>query len=129
WRETAKSWAEAGLPTPPVMITVCNRTETAARIKHAFDTKRIRIDELCDPERILHIDSKVLKEAEAQEETMPEVDAPESGDNSDEAPSERKLTKAEQAERLRRMVDTVGRVGEPGEKIQNVISVGMLSEG
>lgn len=129
WRETAKSWAEAGLPTPPVMITVCNRTETAARIKHAFDTKRIRIDELCDPERILHIDSKVLKEAEAQEETMPEVDAPESGDNSDEAPSERKLTKAEQAERLRRMVDTVGRIGEPGEKIQNVISVGMLSEG
>src|SRR5690606_10975387 len=50
-------------------------------------------------------------------------------DNPDEAPSERKLTKAEQAERLRRMVDTVGRVGELGEKIQNVISVGMLSEG
>ena len=27
------------------------------------------------------------------------------------------------------MVDTVGRPGQPGEKIQNVISVGMLSEG
>ena len=27
------------------------------------------------------------------------------------------------------MVDTVGKIGEPGEQIQNVISVGMLSEG
>ena len=27
------------------------------------------------------------------------------------------------------MVDTVGRHGQPGEQIQNVISVGMLSEG
>jgi type III restriction enzyme len=30
---------------------------------------------------------------------------------------------------LRRQVDTVGQVGQPGECIQNVISVGMLSEG
>ena len=27
------------------------------------------------------------------------------------------------------MVDTVGKTGQPGEQIQNVISVGMLSEG
>ena len=40
-----------------------------------------------------------------------------------------KLTKAQQAELLRLRVDTVGRVGQPGEQIQNVISVGMLSEG
>ena len=33
------------------------------------------------------------------------------------------------AEQLRRMVDTVGRPGQPGEQVQNVISVGMLSEG
>ena len=46
WREAWKSWREAGLPTPPVMITVANRTETAARVKHAFNTKRIHIDEL-----------------------------------------------------------------------------------
>jgi type III restriction enzyme len=61
WREAWKAGAKPGHPTPPVMITVCNRTETAARVKHAFDTRRIHIDELCDPERILHIDSKVLK--------------------------------------------------------------------
>ena len=51
WREAYKKWAEIGAPTPPVMITVCNRTETAARVKHAFDSRRIHIDELCDPEQ------------------------------------------------------------------------------
>src|SRR5213596_2962073 len=37
--------------------------------------------------------------------------------------------KKQQAEYLRKQVDTVGREGQPGEQIQNVISVGMLSEG
>ena len=60
WRETARDWRKSGFAPPPVMITVANRTETAARVKHAFDRKRVRIDELCDPERTLHIDSKVL---------------------------------------------------------------------
>jgi len=41
----------------------------------------------------------------------------------------RKLSKQEVAERLRDTVYTVGKAGRPGEKIQNVISVGMLSEG
>ena len=50
------------------MITVANRTETAARIKYAFDRKKIRIEELCVPERTLHIDSRVLEMAESQEE-------------------------------------------------------------
>jgi type III restriction enzyme len=132
WREAWKAWKAAGQPTPPVMITVCNRTETAARVKHAFDSRRIHIDELCDPERILHIDSKVLKEAEEREEPVAPVEEPEGdGDNGEEsdAPVERKLTKAEQAELLRRTVDTVGKVGQPGAGIQKVISVGMLSEG
>jgi type III restriction enzyme len=136
WREAWKAWGEAGLSTPPVMITVCNRTETAARVKHAFDSKRIRIDELCEPDRILHIDSKVLDQAEAQEEALTTALSPremevEEGDEAedDTAPTERKLTKSEQAERLRRTVDTVGKAGELGEKIQKVISVGMLSEG
>jgi len=132
WRETWKAWKAAGLPTPPVMITVANRTETAARVKHAFDTKRIHIDELCDPERVLHIDSKVLDEAETQEEPAAAVEVPEEDwqvDDDEGAPVTRKMTKTEQAELLRRTVDTVGKVGQPGEKIQNVISVGMLSEG
>ena len=134
WREAWKRWSDAGQPTPPVMITVCNRTETAARVKHAFDARHIHIDELCDPDRILHIDSKVLSQAEAQTEPVAPLDGvgdSEDGEEAEEsvAPTERKLTKAEQAELLRRTVDTVGRVGQPGEQIQNVISVGMLSEG
>jgi type III restriction enzyme len=123
--------AGRGLSTPPVMITICNRTETAARVKHAFETKRIHIDELCDPERMLHIDSKVLDEAEANEEADAPTEVPDESDHTkeEEAPVERKLTKAQQAELLRQTVDTVGKVDQPGEKIQNVISVGMLSEG
>ena len=131
WREAQRAWAEAGLPTPPVMITVCNRTETAARVKHAFDSRRIHIDELCDPDRILHIDSRVLDQAEAQDDlgTALEVEGESEEDDEDAGPPERKMTKAEQAELLRRMVDTVGKPGQPGASIQNVISVGMLSEG
>jgi len=132
WQQTRRHWTEAGHATPPVMITVANRTETAARVKHAFDSNRIYIKELCDPDRILHIDSKVLAEAEAREE-LAVIESPTDSDveagREDELPQDRKLTKAEQAELLRRTVDTVGKAGQLGERIQNVISVGMLSEG
>ena len=125
WLETKKRWEDKGHDIPPVMITVCNRTETAARIKHAFDTGGILIPELNDPERTLHIDSKVLAKAEEQDEAiaLARVD---DDDDEDEKP---KLTNKQQAELLRQMVDTVGKRGQPGEQIQNVISVAMLSEG
>ena len=126
WLETLKKWRGAGVNTPPVMITVANRTETAARVKYAFDHKRIRIDELCDPDRTLHIDSKVLEIAESQEDALPISDSEEEEQDTE---TERKLTKQEFAEKLRGKVDTVGQVGKPGEQIQSVISVGMLSEG
>jgi type III restriction enzyme len=138
WLETAKAWKKARQRTPPVMITVANTTHTAARVEFAFTHKRINIEELCDPERILHIDSKVLEQAEEQDEPVQlglkpvEAEEPESnGADSNEGNGEpkKKLSKKEQAELLRRQVDTVGRVGEPGERIHNVISVGMLSEG
>jgi type III restriction enzyme len=119
WVETCKKWAERNAETPPVMITVTNRTETAARIEYAFNHGKIRVDELKNPETTLRIDSKVLQEAESKDEKT-QVD-PEN--------VEKKKTKGEQAEYLRKQVDTVGKVGEPGERIQNVISVGMLTEG
>ncbi|MGB3478059.1 MAG: DEAD/DEAH box helicase family protein [bacterium] len=125
WLETVKKWKKAGFQTPPVMISVANRTETAARIKNAFDKKKIKIEELCVPERILHIDSKVLKGAEEKDESI--VIA--STDEEENDKSERRYTKEEMAERLREYVDTVGQVGRRGELIQKVISVGMLSEG
>ena len=121
WRETAKEWAADNNPVPPVMITVANRTETAARIKQAFDDGSIQIEELCNPERTLRIDSKVLERAESSATPIAEVDH----DSSDGS----KLTLKQKSENLRRAVDTVGQKGELGERIQNVISVGMLSEG
>ena len=139
WRETARRWAAAGFETPPAMITVANRTETAARVKHAFDTGRVHIDELCDPARTLHIDSRVLSEAEAQDAVEP-IAAVGGGDDGGGTGAgaetgggtgarPRKLNAKQRAELLRRQVDTVGRPGQPGGRIRNVISVGMLSEG
>lgn len=124
WLETKKDWDLSGQKTPPVMITVANRTETAARVKYAFDHKRIKIDDLCIPDKTLHIDSKVLDIAESKTEVI----TSEKTDSDEDSPS-KKLNKQEQAELLRKTVDTVGQTGEPGEQIQNVISVGMLSEG
>ncbi|MCZ7608069.1 MAG: DEAD/DEAH box helicase family protein [Planctomycetota bacterium] len=128
WLDTKQEWEKAGHPVPPVMITVANRTETAARVKYAFDHAKIDIPDLCDPARVLHIDSKVLNKAEAEEEPV-EINSGGDEDSDDDDAPKKKMTKKQQAEFLRRQVDTVGRVGLDGEKIQNVISVGMLSEG
>lgn len=125
WRETARKWKDNGLKTPPAMITVTNRTETAARIKHSFDNGKIRIEELCDPERTLHIDSKVLGDAEAAAEPIAEIDEKQNGVSN----QPQSLTRKQRAEFLRRQVDTVGQEGKVGAHIQNVIAVGMLSEG
>ena len=129
WLETAQHWQKDGSPTPPVMITVGNRTETAARVKYSFDHGKIHIDELRNPGRTLHIDSKVLEKAESRVEAA-ELNGhdDEEGEEESDAPV-KKLTKDQQAELLRQIVDTVGKTGQPGEQIQNVISVGMLSEG
>ena len=123
WLETKKSWEKIGIKVPPVLITVANRTETASRIKFSFDHNQILLSELCNPDKTLHIDSKVLKDAELKEG---HIDLSEKLSNNDNG---LKLTKNELAELLRKQVDTVGVQGEPGEQIQNVISVGMLSEG
>jgi type III restriction enzyme len=136
WLETVKRWKKEKQPTPPVMITVANTTYAAARVGFSFEHKKINIEELCEPEGILHIDSRVLDQAEEQEEPVqldlgtagPEEQDSEEGEEEGNGPR-RKLSKKDQAELLRLQVDTVGRVGAPGEKIQNVISVGMLSEG
>jgi type III restriction enzyme len=118
WLEMYKSWREQGAVVPPVMITVANRTETAARIMYAFEHKRIQIDELCVPEYIIHIDSKTMEAAEGVTVNWDSA-----------APSAKKLSKKETAAILRDTADTVGQRGKRGEQVRNVISVGMLSEG
>jgi type III restriction enzyme len=136
WLETYHEWIKRGAPTPPVMITVANRTETAARIRYSFEKGKIRVDELCDPAQILHIDSRVLNQVEMldeEPETLPgdsvEDEPEEPGSIEDGGEGIPKLSKSEQAVRLRQQVDTVGRLGKSGGQIRNVISVGMLTEG
>ncbi len=128
WLETKQAWEKQGHPVPPVMITVANRTETSARINYAFEHQQILIPELCDAEKLLQIDSKVLEIAESESEAeVLTVDTSENEDDSE--PCAPKLSKKQQAEILRLTVDTVGKIGQLGEQIQNVLSVGMLSEG
>jgi type III restriction enzyme len=131
WRETRNRWRKENAKTPPVMITVANRVETAARVNYALTHGKIRIEELGEADKILHIDSKVLDEAEERDDA-PEIevsDVEENGEGeADDAPR-RKLSKKDRAEQLRQMVDTVGQAGKPGGQVQAVISVGMLSEG
>lgn len=63
WLETFYAWQKDGTVIPPVMITVANRTETAARIQYMFDHKRISIPELCEEGKVVRIDSKVAKDS------------------------------------------------------------------
>ncbi|MDR2798243.1 MAG: DEAD/DEAH box helicase family protein [Treponema sp.] len=130
WRTTFKDWKEINPVTqqpfsavPPVMITVANRTETAARIQYAFEHKHIITEELCDPKYLIHIDSKTLEKAEQEPIGLSGV----SYHGSEEG--ERNLSKKVQAVVLRDTVDTIGQKGKRGEQIRNVISVGMLTEG
>lgn len=134
WKATKDEWEKVGYKIPPVMITVANTTVTSARIKYSFDKDAFLLSvaglgDLCNPEQTLQIDSSVLQKAEAESEEVEIAEVEETEDDSEDAPKEKKLTKKQQAELLRRTVDTVGKIGEPGEQIQNVISVGMLSEG
>jgi type III restriction enzyme len=137
WKATKDEWESAGHKIPPVIITVANTTFTSARIKYSFDSDSFMLTaaglgDLVNTDLTLQIDSSILKKAEAETE---EVEVAESSgaesesDSDEEGTTEVKLTKKQQAELLRRTVDTVGKIGEPGEQIQNVISVGMLSEG
>jgi type III restriction enzyme len=139
WQATKDDWEKAGYKIPPVMITVANTTFTSGRIKYSFDKDAFLLSvaglgDLCNPEKTLQIDSSILQKAEAESEEVEiaEVEIAEVEEteyDSEDTPKEKKLTKKQQAELLRRTVDTVGKIGEPGEQIQNVISVGMLSEG
>ncbi|MDZ4746048.1 MAG: DEAD/DEAH box helicase family protein [bacterium] len=134
WRETARAWKNEGHASPPVMLTVCNRTETAARIEFYFQNGGSIIPELHDASRMLRVDSKVLNKAEigeaagsdkAYEEHLRMII-----NASNIAPDEKhRLDSLKKEELLRAIVDTVGKNGKPGQNLQKVISVAMLSEG
>lgn len=111
WLREKEDWLKlrSTIKTPPVMIMICNRTETAARIEYAIQNGYIITKELGDG--LIRIDQDALDKIEAEE-----------GEG---------LTKnkRELAEDLREKVNTVGKIGKAGEQVQCVIGVNMLSEG
>ncbi|MBQ7560656.1 MAG: DEAD/DEAH box helicase family protein [Synergistaceae bacterium] len=101
WLEVFKQWRDSGKKIPPVMISVANCTRTAERIERLFLSQDLLLpEELCEPDKILRIDSRKLEDVTSSE-----------------------------GELLREKVDTVGQENKPGENLRNIISVGMLSEG
>jgi type III restriction enzyme len=134
WRETARQWKELGHVSPPVMLTVCNRTETAARIEHYFRKGDAHWPELHAPAKTLRVDSRVLEKAEIGETTGADKDyerALKAIVAAAAIPEDRKTRLAElkKEELLREIVDNVGKRGTAGQDLQNVVSVAMLSEG
>lgn len=134
WRATLQQWQEAGHQTPPVLLTVCNRTETAARLEHYFRNGDAHWPELHRTERMLRVDSRVLEKAEIGENSGSDKDYEETLHRILEAatiPETRKvrLRQFKKEELLREIVDNVGKRGTPGQDLQKVISVAMLSEG
>ena len=101
WLDTYNVWKDDGTKIPPVMISVVNTTNTAARIEYEFTEAGLSgVAELCEKEHMLRIDSTIL-----------------SGKSDAEAES------------LRKEVSTTGQEGQLGGHLRNIISVGMLSEG
>ena len=142
WRETRREWREAGHNSPPVMLTVCNRTETAARIENYFKKGDVHWPELHAPTQTLRVDSKVLEKAEVGEKYDTSNKEQKAILKSYEAhlaaiieaadiPETRKqrFLSFKKEELLREIIDNVGKRGQAGQDLQNVISVAMLSEG
>ncbi len=134
WREAAKSWSDAGHRSPPVMLTVCNKTETAARIEYFFNNGDCHWPELQSSLKTLRVDSRVLEKAEMGETTSVDKDYEAKLDSivqNSPMPLDQKqrLLEEKKEQILREIVDTVGKPDKAGSYLQNVISVAMLSEG
>ncbi len=134
WRATAAEWEALGHLSPPVMLTVCNRTETAARVEHYFNSGKSQWPELQNAKRTFRVDSKVLEKAEIGEAAAADKDYEVRLREIVEAariPGDRKETLLGQKKELllRELVDSVGKRGQAGQDVQNVVSVAMLSEG
>jgi len=113
WLKEKALWEKQNPPreTPPVMIMICNRTETAARLEYSLVNGYCAVDELADSNHLLRIDQDALDKIESDEE-----------DKLDKS-------KKELVEIAREKFNTVGKKGRPGDVVQCVIGVNMLSEG
>src|SRR5690606_40852780 len=122
WRATREAWLASGHPSPPVMLTVCNRTETAARLEYYFRQGDAYWPELKAPERTLRVDSKVLDKAEIGETATANKEYAEVLREIVEAaviPESRKveLRALEKEELLRAIVDIVGNINSAGQDL------------
>ena len=116
------------------MLTVCNRTETAARIEHYFRKGDAHWAELHAPARTLRVDSKVLEKAEVGESASADRDYETKLQEIVESASIPETRKAvlramKKEELLRAIVDNVGKRGTAGQDLQNVISVAIWKAG
>lgn len=112
WLKEKELWEQkSNVGVPPVMIMICNRTETAARLEYSLVNGYIAISELTDKKKLLRIDQDALDKIESDEK--------------DKLSSSKK----ELAEAEREKFNTVGKKGKAGEEVQCVIGVNMLSEG
>ncbi len=111
WLKTKEEWELAHFETPPVMIMICNRTETAARLEYSLLNGHFTASELTDRKKLLRIDQDALDKIESNEE--------------DKLSSSKKELAAAERDKF----NTVGKKGRAGELVQCVIGVNMLSEG
>ena len=134
WLAAKQDWEKQGHKVPPVMLSVCNRVETAARVENYFNKGDAQFEELHNPKRTLRVDSKILQKAEIGETTAKddgyEARLKEILEGADiPFASKKELLKLKKEEQLRVLVDTVGKIGKAGQDLQNIVSVAMLSEG
>lgn len=111
WITSKEEWQKHGRETPPVMIMIANRTETAARLEYSLERGYFAVEELGDKKTLLRIDQDALDKIESEEEEKL-------------TKSKRDLIKEE-----REKFNTVGQKGKAGEQVKCVIGVNMLSEG
>ncbi|NOD90124.1 MULTISPECIES: BPTD_3080 family restriction endonuclease [unclassified Ruegeria] len=134
WRATLQDWEKQGMHSPPVLLTVCNRTETAARIEYYFNSGDAYWPEMQAPAKTLRVDSKVLEKAEVGDKATADKPYEERLHEIVKAASipetiKSDLLEGKKEELLREIVDNVGKRNGAGQDLQNVISVAMLSEG
>ena len=109
WLYEKNSWENQKnpRPTPPVMIVICNRTETSSRIEYSIKNGYFSINELNDNDKLIRIDQYALSHIEKSLD----------------------IKKKKLADIIREKFNSVGKVNQLGEKVQCVIGVDMLSEG
>lgn len=111
WLKTKENWQKNNQETPPVLITICNRTETAARIEYSLTNGHFSVPELGEEDKLIRIDQAALDKLESDEEEKIQA------------------SKKDLVELEREKFNTVGKKDRAGEQIQCVIGVNMLSEG